>query len=160
MLIDKQHQLLFRLVGLISLFLALLVPRWGFCATANADTYQQAKSLLKKSTTYFARQKRFSVDTRSTIEVVLYSGQKIQFDQAASLSVQRPDKLRAECHGDLVDQIFYYDGQSLTLYNPQDKYYATVSAPIIWRPCLISHGSLWISSPLREIFFIRKHSRS
>ena len=29
----------------------------------------------------------------------------------------------------LVDQIFLYDGKSLTLYNPGQKYYATVAAP-------------------------------
>ena len=89
----------------------------------------QAEQLFKASTAYLAGQKQFSVDTRSTIEAVLKSGQKVEFDQAASLSVQRPNKLRAERRGDRVDQIFYYDGKSLTLLNPRDNYYATVAAP-------------------------------
>ena len=38
----------------------------------------QAESLLKATTTYLADQKQFSVDTRSTIEAVLDSGQKLQ----------------------------------------------------------------------------------
>jgi len=37
--------------------------------------------------------------------------------------------LRAERTGDLVDQVIYYDGRSLTLYNPSDNYYATVPVP-------------------------------
>jgi len=31
--------------------------------------------------------------------------------------------------GDLVEQLFVYDGKSLTLYQPQDKVYAQVAAP-------------------------------
>ncbi len=89
----------------------------------------QAERLLQTATTYLADQKRFSVEARGTIEVVLDSGQKIQFDHTAILSMQRPDKLLAERHGELVDQIFYYDGKSLTLYNPDEKYYATLPAP-------------------------------
>ena len=78
---------------------------------------------------FLASQKQFSVETRSSLEVVLVSGQKIQFDHTARQSVQRPNKLRAERTGDLVDQVFYYDGKSLTLHNPSEKYYATVAAP-------------------------------
>jgi hypothetical protein len=47
----------------------------------------------------------------------------------ARLSAQRPNKLRAERTGDLVQQVFTYDGKSLTLFNPQDKVYAQVAAP-------------------------------
>jgi hypothetical protein len=60
---------------------------------------------------------------------VLTSGQKIQFDNAAVASVQRPDKLVARRKGDLVNQAFYYDGKNLSLYNPDQKVYASVAAP-------------------------------
>ncbi|MCK7505341.1 MAG: DUF2092 domain-containing protein [Desulfobacterales bacterium] len=60
---------------------------------------------------------------------MLDSGQKIQFDHTVKVSVERPNKLRAERTGDLVDQVFYYDGKSLTLHNPHGKYYATIAAP-------------------------------
>lgn len=60
----------------------------------------QAKKLFQASTRYLAGQARFSVDTQSSIEVVLESGQKIQFDHAVSLTVQRLNKLRAERLGD------------------------------------------------------------
>ncbi|HLB13615.1 MAG TPA: DUF2092 domain-containing protein [Burkholderiales bacterium] len=89
----------------------------------------QAQAILKKATDYLAGLKQFSVDTRSTIEVVLESGQKLQFDHGASASVQRPNRLVARRKGDLVNQVFYYDGKHLTLYNPDQKYYATVAAP-------------------------------
>jgi len=96
---------------------------------SSSDIDPEATRLLERSTSYLARQERFTVDTHSTLEVVLETGQKIQFDHAVSLSLQRPNKLRAERFGDLVDQVFYYDGTSLTLHNPDDGYYATIPAP-------------------------------
>jgi hypothetical protein len=89
----------------------------------------EAQRLLKASTDFLASQQKFSADTRNTLEVVLKSGQKIEFNHTARQSVQRPNKLRAERTGDLVDQLFVYDGKSLTLVNLQDKAYAQVAAP-------------------------------
>jgi hypothetical protein len=89
----------------------------------------EAQRLLKASTDFLASQKQFSANTRITLEVVLKSGQKIEFNHTARQSVQRPNKLRAERTGDLVNQVFVYDGKSLTLHNPQEKVYAQVPAP-------------------------------
>ena len=89
----------------------------------------EAQRLLKASTDFLASQQRFSADTRNTLEVVLKSGQKIEFNHTARVSVQRPNKLRAERSGDLVHQLFVYDGKTLTLYNPKDKAFAQVAAP-------------------------------
>jgi hypothetical protein len=89
----------------------------------------EAQRLLKASTDFLARQQQFSADTRITLEVVLKSGQKIEFNHTARQSVQRPNKLRVERTGDLVSQVFYYDGKSLTLFSPQDKVFAQVAAP-------------------------------
>jgi len=89
----------------------------------------EAQRLLKASTDFLAKQQQFSAETRNTLEVVLKSGQKIEFNHQARMSAQRPNKLRAERTGDLVDQVFVYDGKTLTLHNPQDKAYAQVAAP-------------------------------
>jgi hypothetical protein len=95
----------------------------------SAGIAPEATQILKASTDFLASQQRFSVDTRSTLEVVLESGQKIEFNSTARQSVQRPNKLRAERTGDLVEQVFVYDGKSLTLYEPREKVYAQVGAP-------------------------------
>lgn len=111
----------------ITLFSVVLLSQTALAQSAGIDP--QAEKLMRAATTYLAGQNRFSVETRSTIEVVLASGQKIQFDHGATLAVQRPNKLRAERKGDLIDQVFYYNGMSLILHNPSDNYYATVPAP-------------------------------
>lgn len=109
------------------LLLAAGLPQTALAQPAEVSP--QAAKLLKASTDFLACQQQFSVDTESSIEVVLASGQKIQFDHTARVSVERPNKLRAERTGDLVDQVFYYDGESLTLHNPSANYFATIAAP-------------------------------
>ena len=95
----------------------------------SAGVAPEAKRILKASTDFLAGQQRFSADTRNTLEIVLKSGQKIEFNSTARQSVQRPNKLRSERSGDLVEQVFVYDGKSLTLYQPQEKVYAQIAAP-------------------------------
>ena len=123
----RRNQLAPKVVAALAIVVASMLPQTVPAQPAGIDP--QAEKLLKASTAFLAAQKRFSVETWNTIEVVLTSGQKLQFGTAATASVQRPNKLRADRKGDLVDQIFLYDGKSLTLYNPGQKVYATVAAP-------------------------------
>jgi hypothetical protein len=116
-----------QVIAAFAFVLATVLPQTVPAQPAGIDP--QAEKLLKASTAFLAGQKRFSVETRNTIEVVLASGQKLQFGTASTGWVQRPNRMRAERKGDLVDQLFLYDGKSLTLYNPGQKYYATVAAP-------------------------------
>jgi len=78
---------------------------------------------------YLGGLQKFTVRTENTIEVVLASGQKLQFNSPANASVWRPNRLRADRKGDLVSQEFFYDGKTLTLFNPKENLYATVAAP-------------------------------
>jgi hypothetical protein len=88
-----------------------------------------ATKILKRMTDYLGSLKQFSVHTQNDIEDVLDSGHKVDYDVSASVVISRPNKLRAERKGDLTNQIFYYNGKTLTLYNPGDKVYATDPAP-------------------------------
>jgi hypothetical protein len=114
----------------------------------------QAQKLLKASTDFLASQQKFSAETRNTLEVVLKSGQKIEFNHKARLSAQRPDRLRAERTGDLVDQVFIYDGKSLVLNNPQAKVYAQVAAPSTIEGMLdFARSQLDIVAPAGDLLF-------
>jgi hypothetical protein len=114
----------------------------------------EAQRLLKTSTDFIAGQSKFSLDTRNSLEVVLYSGQKIEFNHTARQSVQRPNKLRAERTGDLTEQLFVYDGRSLTLSNAGDKSYATVGAPDTLEAMLdFARNSLDIVAPAGDLIF-------
>lgn len=114
----------------------------------------EAQRLLKASADFLASQQQFSAETRNTLEIVLTSGQKIEFNHAARLSVQRPDKLRAARSGDLVEQVFVYDGKSLTLSNPADKVYAQMAAPGTLEEMLdFARATLDIVAPAGDLIY-------
>jgi hypothetical protein len=114
--------------ALAALSLLALVSPTSAWAQVN-DIEPEAGRLLKRMTDYVASLPQFGLDTSQSIEVVLVSGQKIQFTSAARMVVQRPNKLFAERVGDVVSQSFFFDGKTLTLFNPDDGYFATVPAP-------------------------------
>jgi len=88
-----------------------------------------ATQILQRTTGYLGSLKQFSVHTQNTLEDVLESGHRIDIDISAKVTVSRPNRLRAERRGDLIDQDFFYDGKTLTLYNPSDKVYGRETAP-------------------------------
>jgi len=105
-------------------------------STVSTEAHAQGKAvdsaatdILKRMTDCLGGLKQFSVHTQNTTEDVLDFRHKVDFDVSANVIVSRPNKLHAERKGELIDQIFYYDGKMLTLYNPSDKVYATEPAP-------------------------------
>jgi len=88
-----------------------------------------ATRILKRMTDYLGGLEQFSLQTQNTVEDLLDSGQRVDFDVAASVTVKRPDKLYTERSDDLVKQFFYYDGRTLTLYDPTEDAYAEAPAP-------------------------------
>ena len=143
-----------RLAVIAALALAAVAMLPGAASAQPAGVDPQAVKLLRESTALLAAQTQFRVDARMTIEVVLKSGQKLQFDTAASLALQRPNKLRGERRGTFVDQIFYYDGKSLTLWNPGERYYATVAAPDTLEAMLdFARTKLDIEAPAGDLLY-------
>lgn len=78
---------------------------------------------------FLGAQTAFTVQANSTTEIVLTSGEKTQYDATSQISVRRPDRLRSERRGTLVDATFYYDGQTISLAGHREHKYATVAAP-------------------------------
>jgi hypothetical protein len=114
----------------VAALVMVVLPGWSHAAepqTAGIDP--QADKILRRMSDYLAGRQQFSLKAESTVEVVLTSGQKIQFDSPATLVVSRPNKLHAHRKGDIANQEFFYDGKTLTLYNPKENVYATTAAP-------------------------------
>ena len=45
--------------------------------------------------------------------------------------MRRPDKLRVNADGDLVNKEFFFNGKTITLYDKNDKVYGTVEVPLL-----------------------------
>ena len=114
----------------------------------------QAEKLLRRMSDYLAGRQQFTLKAESTLEAVLTSGQKLQYDSPATLMVSRPNKLRAHRKGDLANQEFFYDGKSLTLYNPRENLYATTAAPATVEEMLdFAREKLDIIAPAAELLY-------
>ncbi len=61
-----------------------------------------ATQILQKVTDYLDNLNQFSVHTQNTLEDVLDSGHRVDFDVSASVIVSRPNKLRAERRGAII----------------------------------------------------------
>ena len=113
-----------------------------------------ATQILKRMTDYLGSLQKFSVHTQNTVEDVLESGHRVDFEISANVVISRPNKLQAERKGDVIDQIFYYDGKTLTLYNPSDKVYATEPAPGTIEEMLdFARESLGLTVPAADLVY-------
>ena len=123
-------KLYFRIAALFALAVLVLVAPASTEVRAQTPAADPAATrILQRMTEYLGSLGQFSVHTQNTLEDMLDSGHRIDYDVSAKVIISRPNRLRAERRGDLIDQIFYYDGKTLTLYNPADKVYATEPAP-------------------------------
>ena len=109
---------------------------FALSATAPQETRAEAQAvdpaateILKRMTDYLGSLKQFSVQTQNTLEDVLATGHRVDLDISAEVTISRPNKLRSERKGDMVNQIFYYNGKTLALYNPTNNVYATKPVP-------------------------------
>jgi hypothetical protein len=90
---------------------------------------EQADRLIKEMSAYIGSANEFTFHAHVTFDHVLPSGQKLQFSAAQEVVLQRPGRLYVEWTGDLGSRQFWYDGKSVTLYDPAMPFYANEAAP-------------------------------
>jgi hypothetical protein len=101
-------------------------------AAANAPApavAEPADRLIKEMSAYLGSASEFTFHADVTFDHVLPSGQKLQFSAAEEVVLQRPGRVYVEWNGDLGARQFWYDGKSVTLYDPATPFYASESAP-------------------------------
>jgi hypothetical protein len=92
-------------------------------SAARADE-AQAKSLLKAMSDYLAGQQAISFDFDSTLEVVTRENQKLALASSGTVTLNRPDKIRATRTGGFADVELIFDGKTLTLLGKHANAYA------------------------------------
>lgn len=141
-------------VALAAALLGQAAPARGAEPSTALDP--EAVAVLKKATTYLAGLNALSLKGHGSLEVVLVTGQKLQFDNDVTLSLQRPDKLRAVRKGELADQLFVYDGKTLSLSSPEKKVYAVQPAPPTLEGMLdFARDTLDIVAPAADLLYAK-----
>lgn len=139
------------------LALSLIVSQQVRAQAAAVDP--AATQALQRMTDYLGGLKQFSVHTQNTLEDLLDSGQRIDIDISANVIISRPNRLRAERRGELLDQVFYYNGNSLTLHNPSENVFATEPAPATIEEMLdYTRESLGLIIPAADLIYSNAYS--
>ncbi len=92
---------------------------------------EQTDRMLQQMAEYVGSAQQFTFHADVTFDHVLPSGQKLQFSAAEDVALQRPGGLYVEWSGDLGDRQLWYDGKSVTLYDPSTPFYASRAAPAV-----------------------------
>jgi hypothetical protein len=88
-----------------------------------------ARSQLKAMSDYMAAQKAFSFDYDASLEVVTKENQKLGLASSGTMTVNRPDKIRATRMGGFANVEFVFDGKTVTMLGKNANTYAQAPAP-------------------------------
>lgn len=108
-------------LGVLTLALAVVVVAPARAQEPDVDP--RAMELLRAATEYLGDLQRFSVQAHNFREDLLESGHRVDTEYVGNVTVRRPNQLRAERQDGEAPQVLYYDGVTLTLYNPRDLVY-------------------------------------
>jgi hypothetical protein len=88
----------------------------------------QADRMLRDASDYLKAAQQLSFHAEITHEDLLPTGQKIQLAASYDVAVRRPDRVYTEYWGDAGGRRFWYDGKTITLYDPTLGVYASEPA--------------------------------
>jgi len=111
-----------------AIVLAVAAAGMASISVARADE-TQAKSLLKAMSDYLAAQKTISFEYDTNLEIVSTQQQKIGLASSGTLTLERPDKLRATRTGGFANVEMVFDGKTLSLLGKNANVYTQIEAP-------------------------------
>jgi hypothetical protein len=98
-------------------------------STGTVADESQAKSLLKAMADYVGAQKAISFDYDANLEVVTTDRQKLALASSGTVSLARPDRIRATRSGGFADMETVFDGKTLTILGRNKNVYMQVETP-------------------------------
>jgi hypothetical protein len=87
----------------------------------------EAKATLARMSDYLRTLQVFHIHAASTKDDIVQGDFKVQKAEVVDVTVRRPDRLRADVTGDERTLQLFFDGKTLTLFSPVEKYYATMT---------------------------------
>ena len=117
------------LIGLICLFFTG-VPGVAFMADATAVPDEPtAEEIIAAAVAAVERLPQFSFEADITEDVLADGDVLIQTAHRMTYLAKRPNKLYYRIEGDDVNKEWYYDGKTVTVYDLEQKFYASAPFP-------------------------------
>ena len=131
-MVGIKNTLIIALFILSSAFMSL--TEQAQVAHAQGDTSQttidpEALEILKEMSDALISLKQFTFDTEITNDNILASGQTIELGATMKTSVKRPDHVYVIYTGDSGAREVWYNGNQITIYNKNKKYYGQLKTP-------------------------------
>jgi hypothetical protein len=111
--------------ALILVVLALGGRNAAAQSTTRPAIDERAITVLGTMSQTLARASSLSFRAESAIPIASPTGQWVHVFGASRVLLRRPDRLYVETRGDLFPHNFYYDGKRVTMYAPDQNFYAT-----------------------------------
>lgn len=113
-----------------------------------------AMQALTRMGSYLRTLQSFQIQSTTSLDDVLESGQKITFDGTVDMVVQRPNRLRVEIDSDRQHRMFFYDGKTFSMWARRLNFYATVPAPASIKELVDNLSDKYgIDVPMTDIFY-------
>jgi hypothetical protein len=125
----------------------------------NVPVNSQALQILSRACEALSSAKALSYHAEINFDSVLPSDIKLQFAAAMDVATQRPDQLAVDYASDLGGKRLWYDGKTVTVFDPAHMTYATVAAPDSIDKMLEQFAKRNVSIPLEGFDFTHPYER-
>ena len=85
--------------------------------------------VLQKMCDFLKSQQQFTYKAEVADDQVYTGGKKLQYGIDMETFVRRPDRIRVNAEGDLIDKQFFFDGKTITLYDKDHNVYGVLEVP-------------------------------
>lgn len=112
------------------LFLSILAASaWGAAEKKGPVIEPRARQVLQQAGDFMKSAQTYTFKMETVREVVMETGQKIQYSAIHEIAVRQPDGVKFLSDGDLGYFSLWYDGDSITVHNSEQNIYSTEEVP-------------------------------
>ena len=120
---------LIKLVTLVLFLSILAVPVWGASKKRGPVIEPRARQVLQQTGDFMKSAQSFTFAMETVREVVMETGQRIQYSAMAEIAVRKPDGVKIISNGDLGDFTLWYDGSSIIVHQVERNIYTRAEVP-------------------------------
>lgn len=139
---------------------AIVLTMLAACGMAGAQDAPEENPIdpaaieaLQKMSDHVSKLESFQLDTIYSFDLVAGNGQTVTIDGTGHYVAKRPDKLSVKIENDLFARDYFYDGKTLTVVAPEEKYFAGHPVkPTIQEMLDEASSELGIEIPLADLF--------
>jgi len=99
-------------------------------ATSDTTPFEPAAfDVLRRMSAFLSSSQTLAFTVKGYSEEPATTGQLVAFFRTSRVQLQRPDKVRIDVRGDVTNVSLWYDGKTVTLFDPLRKAFGSTASP-------------------------------